>query len=139
MQVEVVTPAGIAASVECDEVTAPGVRGEFGVLPGHTPFISALKPGVLIWKSKSGKKGVLAVGAGYAEVNGKDKVVVLTQQAVTLEQIDPGAAQKDLDEAERLLKDWKTPEADGVAPSRADLEARRDWAQARLDARNAKA
>ncbi len=143
MQVEVVTPAGIAASAECDEVTAPGVRGEFGVLPGHTPFITALKPGVLVWKSKSGsgekKGGVLAIGSGFAEISGKDKIVVLTQHAATLEQIDPTAAQKDLDEAERLLKEWKTPEAGAAGPSREDLEARRAWAQARLDARNTKA
>jgi F-type H+-transporting ATPase subunit epsilon len=131
MQLEVVTPSGVAAAAEADEITAPGVRGEFGVLPGHTAFLSALKPGVLSWKSK-GKKGTLAVGPGYAEVNGKDKVVVLTQLAATVEQIDPAQAQKDLDEADKLLKDWKPTEG---GPSRESLEGKRAWAQARLDTR----
>jgi F-type H+-transporting ATPase subunit epsilon len=137
VQFEVVTPKGTALTTEADEVIAPGVRGEFGVLPGHTPFLSALKPGVLQWKSK-GKTGVMAVGPGYAEVNGHDKVVVLTQQAAPVEQIDIAGAQKDLDEADRQLKEWRAPEA-GAAPgvTREELDAKRAWAQARLDAKKA--
>jgi F-type H+-transporting ATPase subunit epsilon len=133
MQVEIVTPKGAALDAEADEVVAPGVRGEFGVLPGHTPFISALKPGVLTWKAK-GKKSVLAVGGGYAEVNGHDKVVVLTQRAATVEQIDVAATQKELDEADRAIKEWRPGES---GPTREELEGRRAWAQARLDAKKA--
>jgi F-type H+-transporting ATPase subunit epsilon len=133
MHIEVVTPQGSAVAAEADELTAPGVRGEFGVLPGHTPFLSALRPGVLSWKAK-GKKGVLAVGAGYAEVSGKDRVVVLTQQAATAESIDAAQAQRDLDEADRILKEWKPQEG---GPSREEIEAKRAWAQARLDAKKA--
>jgi len=135
MHVEVVTPAGSALATEADEVTAPGVRGEFGVLPGHTPFVTALKPGVLVWKTKTGKRGVLAVGAGFAEVNGKDRVVVLTQSAVTAENVDVAQAQKELDDAERALKEWKAPEPGAAGPTRDDVEARRAWAQAKLDTR----
>jgi F-type H+-transporting ATPase subunit epsilon len=134
MQIEVVTPAGIAVTTDAEELTAPGVRGEFGILPGHTPFISALRAGVLSWKTK-GKRGVLAVGPGYAEISGKDRVVVLTQSAASSEQIDVGQAQKDLEEAERLLKDWKAAELGSVGPTREELDARRAWAQARLDAK----
>jgi F-type H+-transporting ATPase subunit epsilon len=133
MQVEIVTPKGAALDTEADEVVAPGVRGEFGVLPGHTPFISALKPGVLSWKTK-GKRSVMAVGGGYAEVNGHDKVVVLTQRAATVEQIDVAATQKELDEADRAIKEWRPGES---GPSREELEGRRAWAQARLDAKKA--
>ena len=133
LQVEVVTQAGVALAVEADELTAPGARGEFGVLPGHTPFVSALKPGVLSYRAK-GKRGLLAVGPGFAEVSGKDRVVILTQQATPVEQIDAAAAQRELDEADRQLKDAREE-----GPSRSELEARRDWAQARLDARKAAA
>lgn len=124
MKLEVVTPKGTAASVDADEVTAPGVRGEFGVLPGHTPFVTALRPGVLSWKQK-GARSVMAVGAGFAEVNGKDKIVVLTEQAATPDQIDAAAALKELGDAATTL----TPSA--------DAQARSAWAQARLDAKNA--
>jgi F-type H+-transporting ATPase subunit epsilon len=131
MKVEVVTPSGTTVATDADEVVAPGVRGEFGILPGHTPFISALKPGVLSLKSKGGKRSVLAVGAGYAEVNGHDQIVVLTQQATPADEVDAARAQKELEEAEKALA---APPA-GSSPE--ELHARRDWAQARLDARNA--
>jgi F-type H+-transporting ATPase subunit epsilon len=129
MQIEVVTPQGEALKTDADEVTAPGARGEFGVLPGHTPFIAALKPGVLTYKSR-GKRGVIAVGAGYAEVSGRDRVIVLAQCAQAAEAIDVAAAQRELDDADRALKDAK-PE------QRAELEMKRAWAQARVDAKKA--
>lgn len=130
MQLEVVTPKGSPITVEVDEVTAPGVRGEFGVLPGHTPFVSALRPGVIRWKQKGGKVGVMAVGSGYAEVSGKDRIIILSQHALPADSIDVAAAQKDLEEADRALKD-----ASGA--SRDDLDLKRAWAQAQLDAKSA--
>lgn len=134
MNLEVVTPKGSALAVDAEDVTAPGVRGEFGVLPGHTPFISALKPGVLKFRQKGGKLGVLAVGAGFAEVTGKDQVVVVAQAAALADQIDGAEAQKELDEADRALKEWRATEG---GPTRESLEARRAWAQAKLDAKAA--
>lgn len=80
MHLEVLTPQKSAVTAEVDEVTVPGLAGEFGVLPGHTPFLTALRAGTLSWKGKSGS-GSLAIGAGYCEVDGKDKVIVLTQSA----------------------------------------------------------
>ena len=80
MQLEVLTPQRTAVTAEVDEVTVPGLAGEFGVLPGHTPFLTALKPGLLAWKGKGGS-GTLQIGAGYCEVDGKDRVIVLTQSA----------------------------------------------------------
>jgi F-type H+-transporting ATPase subunit epsilon len=80
MHLEVLTPQKTAVTAEVDEVTVPGLAGEFGVLPGHTPFLTALKAGTLSWRGKSGA-GSLAIGAGYCEVDGKDRVVVLTQSA----------------------------------------------------------
>ena len=47
MQLTVTTPRGYLVQIEVDEIAAPGVEGEFGVLPGHIPFMSVLKPGVL--------------------------------------------------------------------------------------------
>jgi F-type H+-transporting ATPase subunit epsilon len=77
---EVLTPQRTALNAEVDEVTVPGLAGEFGVLPGHTPFLSALKEGTLSWRGKSGS-GALQIGPGYCEVDGKDRIVVLTQSA----------------------------------------------------------
>jgi F-type H+-transporting ATPase subunit epsilon len=78
MHLEVLTPQKVAANLEVDEVTVPGLAGEVGVLPGHTPLIAALKPGTVSWRGKGGS-GALTVGEGYCEVDGKDRVVVLTR------------------------------------------------------------
>jgi F-type H+-transporting ATPase subunit epsilon len=80
MHLEVLTPQRTALNADVDEVTVPGLAGEFGVLPGHTPFLTALKEGTLSWRGKSGA-GALAIGAGYCEVDGKDRIIVLTQSA----------------------------------------------------------
>ncbi len=80
MHLEVLTPTKTAVTVDVDEVTVPGLAGEFGVLPGHVPFLSALKPGTLTWRGKGGA-GTLSIGSGYCEVDGKGKIVVLTQSA----------------------------------------------------------
>ena len=50
------------------------------MLPGHTPFLTALKPGLLTWRGQGGS-GSLQIGNGYCEVDGKDRIVVLTQSA----------------------------------------------------------
>lgn len=80
MQLEVLTPQRTALTADVDEVTVPGLAGEFGVLPGHTPFLSALRAGTLSWRGKAGA-GALTIGPGYCEVDGKDRIVVLTNSA----------------------------------------------------------
>jgi len=80
MQLEVLTPQRTALNADVDEVTVPGLAGEFGVLPGRTPFLTALKEGTLSWRGKSGA-GSLQIGPGYCEVDGKDRIVVLTNSA----------------------------------------------------------
>mgnify|MGYP000612005789 CR=1 FL=1 len=79
-ELSVVTPQGpTLESVQVDEVTAPGVEGEFGVLPGHIPFISATKAGVLSYR-KGGETSRVAVGPGYVEVDMKGAVAVLVRK-----------------------------------------------------------
>ena len=115
MRLSVTTPRGALVEAEVDEVTAPGELGEFGVLPGHVPLMSALKPGVLWYKSKD-RSGVIAL--------------VLVDQALNAGDVDRAAADRDLSAAERELAAW-TGELDGAHHA---LVIRRGWAQARLDA-----
>jgi F-type H+-transporting ATPase subunit epsilon len=131
MNLEVVTPTGTAVSTDADEVTVPGAFGELGVLPGHTPLMAALRAGVLAWK-KGTQRGLVAVGAGFVEVSGKDRIVALVQSSARPDDIDQAATQAELDEADRTLKEWKP---DAAGPTRGEVESRRAWAQARLDAR----
>src|SRR5512143_1939297 len=68
LTVAVVTPTATVVARDVDEIVAPGVEGEFGLLPGHVPFISALKPGVLTVRDAT-QRLIYAVGPGYLEVS----------------------------------------------------------------------
>lgn len=122
MKVEVVTPTGTVVSTDADELIAPGVAGEFGVLPGHTPFISAMKPGILKYKT-GGAVHQLAVGAGLVEVSGDERVVVITDRTAKIEDIDVASARRELDEADAAARSGDK-----------HAEQKRQWAQAQLDA-----
>lgn len=74
---EIVTPRGLFLSEEVEEFVAPGIEGEFGVLPGHAYFMTSLKAGELHYK-KDGRTFSMAANGGYAQVL-PDKVIVLTE------------------------------------------------------------
>ena len=78
IDLEIVTPKGKALSASVDEVTAPSVQGEFGVLPKHIPFLSTLKPGTLTVEDAQGVTVKYTIGTGFAEA-GPDRVVILTE------------------------------------------------------------
>ncbi|MCI0528313.1 MAG: F0F1 ATP synthase subunit epsilon [Nitrospira sp.] len=90
-QLDVVTPQRLVISEQVNEMTAPGTEGEFGVLPGHTPFLTTLRFGEL-WYRKGNVDHFLAVGPGFAEV-GPDKVTILVDIAETQEEINVERAQ----------------------------------------------
>ncbi|MDI6890067.1 MAG: F0F1 ATP synthase subunit epsilon [Thermodesulfovibrionales bacterium] len=102
LKLEIVTPDGLVFSDDVDEVTAAGSEGEFGVLPGHAPFLTTLKIGMLIYKKGNEVKYVF-VNSGYAEV-GPDKVVVLADSAEKAEDIDVERAKAAMKRAEERLK-----------------------------------
>jgi F-type H+-transporting ATPase subunit epsilon len=76
---EILTPEGFDFSEEVDEVVAPGSEGEFGVLPGHIPFITMLANGDVVYKSGATAKRIYVENA-YAEI-GPDKVLILADKA----------------------------------------------------------
>jgi F-type H+-transporting ATPase subunit epsilon len=99
---EIVTPLRKLLSREVDEVTAPGRDGDFGVLAGHTPFLTTLRPGEISYK-KGAETGTLAVSGGYAEVL-PDKTTILVDAAETDAEINVEAARAELQKAEDALK-----------------------------------
>lgn len=109
---EIVTPDGIKLSESVDELTAPSVEGEFGVLPGHIPLLAALKTGIVSYRV-NGDVTRVAVGPGFVEVV-DDKALVLTDHYITKPEVDPVRARLDLKEADEALDqftgDMKTPE-----------------------------
>lgn len=102
LKLEIVTPYGLVLSDEVDEITAAGTEGEFGVLPGHVPFVTTLKIGMLTLK-KDKKVEYVFVNSGYAEVL-PDKVVILADSAERAEDIDVERAKAAMKRAEERLK-----------------------------------
>jgi F-type H+-transporting ATPase subunit epsilon len=101
IKLEIVTPEKVVVSESVDEVVLPGIEGEFGVLPGHIPFLTALKVGVLTYKMESVEEH-LAVSWGYVEV-AHDSVKVLAETAEKATEIDISRAQMARESAEKIL------------------------------------
>ncbi len=77
---EVVTPQNAIVREEVQLVVAPGSEGEFGVLKGHTTFLTSLKIGTLRYQDINGKERFLFINGGFAEVL-PDKVTFLAESA----------------------------------------------------------
>ena len=125
LQLLVITPERKAVETEADEVELPGSEGYLGILPGHTPLITLLKPGVLSFK-RGGRSQAFAVSTGFAEIS-FDKVSVLVDSAEAGSEIDAAAAEREKAKAEEELK---TAGVDTLEP----IRARIDLADARLRA-----
>src|SRR6185295_701986 len=141
MRLSVTTPRGSLVDTDVEEIVAPGALGEMGILPGHIPLMSSLKPGVLVYRTKD-HTGIVAVGQGFLQVAPvaatagggiappHDRVLVLVDQALPAAGVDRPAAERELGQADVELAAWKR-DLDGSYQA---LLVRRAWAQARVDA-----
>lgn len=102
LRLDIVTPYGSVFGDDVDELTAAGTEGEFGVFPGHAPFVTTLKIGMLTCR-KGNEHMIFFVGGGYAEV-GPDKVTILADSAERSAEIDIERAREALKRAEERLK-----------------------------------
>jgi F-type H+-transporting ATPase subunit epsilon len=96
-----VTPDRAIVREQVDEVQVPGSEGYFGVLPGHTPFLAALKVGEM-WYRKGQEKTYLSLAGGFAEVL-PDRVTILATVAERAEEIDVARAEEAKKRAEQRL------------------------------------
>jgi F-type H+-transporting ATPase subunit epsilon len=125
LQLDVITPERRLLSEQADAVTVPGLGGELGILPGHTPLISALQTGVLSY-TQGGTTRRLLVSGGFVEVN-NDRVSVLADLAEFPEEVDAARARLEREEAERRLGGFT-----GAPEELAEVRAQLDRATARL-------
>ena len=102
VQFELVTPSHIMMEGEVDMVVVPGAAGDFGVLPGHAPLLSTLRPGVVdVYENDTVSERVFVAG-GFAEV-AEDRFTVLAEEAIEASEIDREAAASRLEEAREAL------------------------------------
>jgi F-type H+-transporting ATPase subunit epsilon len=101
LQLDIITPERGLLSEAVDAVTLPGLGGELGILPGHTPLISQLQTGVLSYTQGPTTRRLLVSG-GFVEVS-DDRVAVLAELAERPEEIDAARARSERDQAEKLL------------------------------------
>ena len=121
IRLEVVTPEKIVVSEEAQIVASPGSEGEFGVLSGHTPFLTSLKTGVIRYTDASGKEHYVFVSGGFAEAL-PDRVTVLAESAEVSTDIDISRAKEALARAEKRLAEDRAREDIDFARARAALE-----------------
>ena len=125
MKLEVVTPTGRALDVEVDSVTAPGARGEFGVLPGHRPALMMLGGGAISYAGVT--PGELFISGGVAELRA-DAVLVLADEVTKPDAVDRVRAESLLQAAVEALAKIEVLEDDQVLR----LSADRAYAEAML-------
>ena len=127
IQFELVSPERLLLSEPVEMVVVPGVEGDFGVLPGHAPLVSTIRPGVIAVFEGGKVVQRIFVARGFAEVTG-ERCTVLAEQATPVADIDRAAAEVEIREARDDLGEAK----DGV--ERARLEFRIAAAEAKLAA-----
>ena len=126
LTLRLLTPRSQLVDEPVVQVVAEGSLGQFGVLPDHAAFVTALEPGPLTFRRPGGEEETLAVKGGFAEV--RDNVVtVLADDVLPLDRLDGAQARTDLQRAEAALE-----EAPYGHPEHERLRRESRWASVRL-------
>jgi F-type H+-transporting ATPase subunit epsilon len=95
VQFELVTPERLLLSEMVEMVVVPGTEGNFGVLPGHAPLISTIRPGMIeIYEGQTVMRRIFIV-SGIAEVT-PERCTVLADEAISPDTLDRGSVEDDL-------------------------------------------
>ncbi len=128
-RLDVVTAEREVFSDDVDEVVAPGVEGQLGILPHHAPLMTTLLPGELLIK-KGGEEFYLAISGGFIEAR-PDRIIVLADTAERVEEIDIARAE----EAKRRAEERLAEGIPGVDTARAEAALRRSLIRLRVAGR----
>lgn len=123
--VEIVTPSAVVFTGTVDQIQAPGVLGEFGVLEQHAAMLAVTTAGTVSLHTADGVQRMV-VGPGFAEI-GSDQVTLLVDQCEDEGAVDSVTAKADLEEAFVALSKVDAMSDDGVL-----LQKRIELAQARI-------
>ena len=126
VQFELVTPERLIVSTEVDMVVVPGSEGNFGVLPGHAPLISTIRPGTIdIYEGRTRIIERIFVVAGIAEVT-PERCTVLADEAMAPDSLDRAALEAELQEVQGNLPSLReqVARAQGTERERLSTELR---------------
>ena len=114
LQFELVTPERLLLSEMVEMVVVPGTEGNFGVLPGHAPLVSTIRPGMIeIYHGQTVTRRIFIV-SGIAEVT-PERCTVLADEAVSPDTLDRGSIEADLRIVEGNLPSLREQVARAVA------------------------
>jgi F-type H+-transporting ATPase subunit epsilon len=102
---DLVSPEKLVFSGDVDQVDVPGSEGDFGVLAGHAPFVTTVRPGILTLHREGGALQIV-VNGGFAEVN-PEGLTVLADMAVPLEDFDHTVLAGQIKDTEEDVADTK--------------------------------
>ena len=121
MKLDIVTAEGAVYSEDVNAVVAPGIEGQLGILPNHTPLMTSLRAGELV--IRRGEEEIrLAITGGFLEVR-PDRVIVLADAAERAEEIDITRAEEARRRAEQLLAEGRNAGLDADRAEAALLRA----------------
>ena len=127
VKLDIVTAERAVYSEDVDMVIAPGIEGQLGILPHHTPLMTMLQAGELRVKN-DGEEVSMAISGGFLEVR-PDKVVILADAAERADEIDVARAEEAKRRAQERLVDKNVP---GVDATRAEAALRRSLARLKV-------
>lgn len=127
INLEIITPVKVVLNTEVAEVAAPGTLGEFGVLPGHVPFITTLNPGLVKYTEGSDEKS-LFISGGLFNVDG-DNAKIITESAELPSDIDSSEASQQVEDIQKLIEDFQ-----GSKKELAELNKKLKIAEAKVEA-----
>jgi F-type H+-transporting ATPase subunit epsilon len=117
-QFDLVSPERLLLSGQVEQVDVPGSEGDFGVLAGHAPMVTSLRPGILTIKRDGGEMKIVILG-GFAEVSPAG-LTVLADTAVPVEDFDRAALAEHIKAAEENVAKMSASDAIDKAITRLD-------------------
>ena len=102
---DLVSPEELLLSEDVEMVTVPGREGDFGVLAGHAPVMTTLRPGFISVRGEKGERRIFVRG-GFAEVNASG-LTVLAEEAIPADELNAAELDQDIKNTEEDLRDAK--------------------------------
>ena len=127
VEFELVSPEELLISQPVDMVVVPGGEGYYGVLAGHIPLITTLRPGAIAIYEESRVVDRIFVSGGFAEVT-EERCTVLVEGAIKVEKLDRAKVEQKIKDCTEDVEDAKTDEEREKATRQLDI------AQAQLQA-----